>query len=178
MRLFIAVELPEAVRGRLAALGGGVPGARWTAMDNLHLTLRFMGEVAGPALEDLAAALDGLTGPSFELSLAGVGQYGAKRRARIIWAGVAASPPLMALQARIESAVVRAGFDPEQRKFRPHITLARLKGAAPERVGAFLADHGLYAEPPFPVDGFTLFSSHLAHTGAIYTPEIRYPLGV
>ncbi len=177
MRLFVAVELPEAVRDRLAALGGGVPGARWIEAENMHLTLRFVGEVAGPALDDLAAALDGISGTPFELSLAGLGQYGDKRRPRVIWAGLAPSAPLLALQARIESAVVRAGFAPEARKFRPHVTLARLKGAPPDRVATFLAEHGLFAEPPFPIQGFTLFASHLARTGASYAPEIRYPLG-
>jgi 2'-5' RNA ligase len=71
---------------------------------------------------------------------------------------------------------VRAGLEPEGRKFIPHVTLARLKDVREAQVGPFLADHALFRIDPFPVDSFVLFSSFLSRNGAIYTPEAEYPL--
>jgi 2'-5' RNA ligase len=176
MRLFVAVPLPEAVRDRLAGLGAGLPGARWVEADNMHVSLRFIGEVDEGAAEDLDAALSAIHGAAFDLSLAGVGCFESGRRVRVVWAGVNPSPALTHLHGKVESAVVRSGFGPERRKFKPHVTLARLKNTPVGKVGGFLeAGHG-FAAGPVPVTRFTLYRSHLTRDGAHYEALAEYPL--
>ena len=176
MRLFVAVALPAAERQRLALIGGGVPGARWLPAENLHLTLRFIGEADGHAFQDITAALQEIDAAAFDLRLSGVGYFGDKHRVRVLWAGVDGNDALRALQQRVETALVRAGLPPEGRKFHPHVTLARLRDAPLGRVERFLAEHGGYASLPFPVNEFVLFSSHLGGEGAVYRPEAEFPL--
>jgi 2'-5' RNA ligase len=176
IRLFVAIELPEALRGRLATLSGGIPQARWIPPQNMHLTLRFIGEVSGTTASDVDEALEGVRAPAFDLTLDGIGTFGKKARSRVIWAGVTPSPPLLHLHAKIESAVVRAGLAPEGRKFAPHVALARLKNGGSGRIGDYLAAHNPFRSEPFRVGHFTLFSSFLSQSGAIYTAEASYPL--
>ena len=176
MRLFLAIVLPEALRAQLADLGRGLPGARRVAPENLHLTLRFIGEVDRPQAGDLDAALGQIRAPGFSLALAGVGCFGAGEKVRSIWAGVETNPDLLGLQAKIEAALRRAGVPPEGRRFKPHVTLARLKRRPGARLQDFLAQHALYRGASFQVDDFVLFSSFLGQSGAIHAPEAAYPL--
>ena len=168
MRLFVALRLPEEVRRRLAGLCGGVPGARWVDSGTLHLTLRFIGETDEGRLGDLDAELAAVRVPAFPLVLEGVGQFGTRRRAHTLWVGVAHDEALFHLQAKIESAVVRAGFAPEPRKFTPHVTLARLKEVGFERLTHFLAGNGLFRSEPMIIDSFALWSSHSSRSGSLY----------
>ena len=110
------------------------------------------------------------------MSISGVGFFGQRKRARQAWAGVEKSPALIDLQRRVEAAVQRAGLPVEERKFSPHITLARLKDARPERLGAWMEAHNLLRVGPFPVTRFVLFSSFLSQSGAIYTAEAEFDL--
>lgn len=176
LRLFVAIPLPDPLRRALAALGGGIPGASWVAEENLHLTLRFLGEIDEGTAADIDEALAGLQAPAVEVQVAGMGQFGEGDRARLLFAGVARTPELVHLQERVEAAVVRGGSPREKRKFAPHVTLARLKGAAMPRVQGFIAAHALFRPPPFVADRVVLFSSHLARDGAIYRAEADYPL--
>lgn len=175
-RLFVAIDLPDEVREQLASLERGIPGARWIPPENLHLTLRFIGEVANDVMEDVAHALSNVEEPAFELSLAGVGHFEKRARPTTLWADVEPNPALNRLQGRIESALQRVGLEPEGRRFRPHITLARLGGSDGGRVSAFLAAHGLYRSAPFPVEAFALYSSFLRPEGSLYREEAVYPL--
>lgn len=176
MRLFIAVSLPEDVRAVLAALANGLPGARWVDPDNLHLTLRFLGDVARADAADVDEALARVRAPGFEMTLAGLGHFGAGRKVRALWVGVARNPALMYLQERIEQALARAGQPPEGRKFKPHVTLARFKSNPGARLQRYLADHNLVRAGPFPVESFDLYSSFPSARGAIYRVEASYPL--
>jgi len=176
LRLFVAIELPESIRQRLALLCGGVPGARWLSPETMHLTLRFIGEVQEAALGDIDDALCDIRAPGFEVALDGIGNFGNSGKPRAIWAGVARNPALQHLHGKIESALVRAGLPPEGRKFTPHVTLARVKSGRAGRVGEYVAAHNPFQAGPFKVAGFTLFSSFLSHSGAIHTPEAVYPL--
>ena len=115
VRLFVAIPLPDAVRHDLARLCAGVPGARWTPAENLHLTLRFIGEADGGRYHDIAAALGAVDGAAFDLQLAAVGRFGDRRRARVLWAGVRPSESLINLQAKIERAALPLGIDPPRR---------------------------------------------------------------
>jgi 2'-5' RNA ligase len=176
VRLFVALGLPETLRLRLAALRGGVPGARWVKPENLHLSLRFIGEVENGAADDLDAALGNVAAPAFEIAISGIGHYGKAEAARILWAGVEPNGALDRLQAKIEACAVRAGLPPEQRRFSPHVTLARVRQAPGNRVEQFVADNDGFRAGPIAIDRFTLFSSFLSSSGAIYRPEAEYPL--
>ena len=174
MRLFVAIPLPEDLSEDLGRICAGVPGAKWVSPENLHITLRFIGEVDGATFQDIAAALGGVAGDRFELRLDGVGQFGDRRRVRTLWAGLEPSEPLKQLQGRIETALQGSGLEPERRKFHAHVTLARLKNAPLDRAARYLADHSAYRSRSFSVDGFVLFQSHLGSAGAIYRPEVEY----
>lgn len=174
IRLFLGLDLPPDLRERLGALGAGLPGAHWVPEDNLHITLRFIGEVAEHVADDLHDALVGLRAPAFTLDIAGVGTFGGSA-AHTLWAGVERAAPLVHLRDKIESALVRAGQKPEGRKFTPHITLAKLRDSSPARLRAFLAAHApLRAE--IEVERFVLFSSHLGAGDPVYRPEFEYGL--
>ncbi|HXJ02529.1 MAG TPA: RNA 2',3'-cyclic phosphodiesterase [Micropepsaceae bacterium] len=176
IRLFVALELPQSVRIRLTALEGGVPGARWASDEQLHLTLRFIGEVDGNVAHDVDDALAGIRAPDFMMELAGVGEFGGKKP-RALWAGVRANEPLLHLQKKIETALQRIGLPPEDRKFSAHVTLARMRAAPREKVVQFLTHHALFASGPFQIERFVLFSSHLGSGGSVYHAERIYPLG-
>ncbi len=177
MRLFVGVPLPAEVRESLGSLCSGVPGARWVDTDNMHVTLRFIGEVDSIQAEDIDTALGDVRQPAFGLALRGVGCFDSGRKARSVWAGVAKSDGLMHLRDKVESTIVRAGFEPERRKFKPHVTLARLRNTPSARVGPYLEAHNAFAAGPFPVDRFHLLQSYLGHTGARYQTIADYPLG-
>lgn len=176
IRLFTALELPAAARERLAALAGGVPGARWTPAENMHLTLRFIGNVDEITAQELAEALTGVRARAFDLVIEGVGTFSRGRKASMLWAGVARNDALMHLQERIESVLVRAGLPPEPRKFSPHVTLARLKDSPRARVEEFIAAHSLLRLSPARADSFTLFSSFRGHEHPTYRAEAHYDL--
>jgi 2'-5' RNA ligase len=176
IRLFVGFRVPETLRMSLSALGGGVPGARWVQPENYHLTLRFIGEVEEGVAEDIDMTLAAIAAPSFAVEIAGIGQFGKGSKARALWAGIVPSAALNHLQAKVEAAIVGAGLPDEQRKFTPHITLARLKAAPADRVERFVVDNAGFRAGPMPVDRFTLFSSFLSSSGAIYTPEVDYDL--
>ena len=177
IRLFVGLELPRMTRERLALLGGGVPGARWVPKENFHLTLRFVGEVPPYRAEEIDHALSGVGATAFPLSLAGVGTFSKGGRAVALWAGVERSPALDHLQAKVESALRRAGEESERRRFTPHVTLARLGDGVPEaKLAGFVQAHNLLRTPPFVVEHFTLFSSQLGREASVYTAEVEYAL--
>jgi RNA 2',3'-cyclic 3'-phosphodiesterase len=175
-RLFAGLRVPDPIVQQLVSLCGGVPGARWQRPDQIHLTLRFIGDVDGGVFDDARYALARVGGDGLDLQLNGVGHFGTGRRAHALWADLVGNPALMALQARIESALVRAGLAPEPRKFKPHVTVARLTNPDVDRLGSFLAHNALFRTEPFHVDAFHLYSSHLSHTGAMYRIEETYDL--
>lgn len=176
LRLFVGIPLPEAVRARLRALCAGLPNARWVRPENLHLTLRFIGEVTEDVAEDIDDSLSAVRPPAFAMELCGLGFFGNGSAPRQIWVGVARNPALLHLQEKVESAIVRAGLPPEGRKFVPHVTLARLRGRRAPRLQAFLLQHEPLREDAIAVRHFTLFSSTLSDQGSIYVAEAEYPL--
>lgn len=182
-RLFLAVALNEPLREAVAEWAGSArrrcAGWRWVAAQNLHLTLRFFGETDSGTQERLGqrlAGLGGLEGP-FELELAGWGVFPSPSRPRVLWVGVSeGAQPLEHLAAEVEREAVDLGFAPEQRRFHPHLTVARaqrgrkapqLPGdpqAPPERLGSM------------PVDRLVLYRSQLGSGGPTYTRELEVPL--
>jgi 2'-5' RNA ligase len=162
VRLFVGVELPEDVRERISALCAGVPGARWVPPENLHLTLRFIGEVDNGEADDIYHALSAVRPRSFDITLSGVGHFESGGEVRQLWVGVERSAELVALRSRIESTLVRA----------------RLRDTPAHRVSTFLSHNSLFRAGPIPVGHFTLFSSFLQGSGPIYTAEADYPLSL
>lgn len=171
----MALALPDAVAQTMFLLQGGVPGARWQTRDQLHLTLRFIGEVDGRDAASIDYVLSGIESPPFEMALKDVGEFGGKNP-RALWAGVRDPEPLVHLQKKIERALQRIGLPAEERKFTPHITLARLRASPAAKVMEWLADHALYASVPFRVNNFILYSSHLTPNGSVYIAERSYAL--
>ncbi len=176
LRLFVALALPDTLRFELAALARGIPGARWVPEDNYHLTLRFIGPVEHWRAQEVDEALAGIRARPFDLSLAGLGTFERQGRVQALWVGAARTDALSALQAKVENALCRSGFEPERRRFAPHVTLARTEGAEPVRVAGFMQAHNLFRAAPVRVESFTLFSSHLGRQCASYTPEVEYEL--
>lgn len=174
MRLFVGVELPKAVRHALLGVMGGVDGARWQTAEQMHLTLRFIGETSETAAHDIDVALQGVRVDPCQVAVKSVGVFGTGKRPRIIWAGLDPEAPLAILHQRIEAALIRTGLQPDRRKYAPHITLARLKNRA-ARLDRFVVDHADLSTDPWDITQITMFRSHLARNGAIYEPLAHYP---
>ncbi len=176
LRLFVALDIPTELRQRLGALAGGIPGARWVPPENYHLTLRFIGQVAGWQADEIDEALSAIKGRPFSLSLAGMGIFEKAGRINALWVGVDRCEALSHLQAKIETALQRAGLEPERRRFQPHLTLARTERAPPDKLIAYVQANNLFRADPVEVGGFTLFSSRLGKEHSVYTAEVDYPL--
>ncbi|GAB0118279.1 RNA 2',3'-cyclic phosphodiesterase [Acidisoma sp. 7E03] len=176
MRLFVALDLPWPLRARLSQLATGIQGCRWLSPENLHLTLRFIGEVPHWRAEEIDLALQAIRARSFPLTVSGVGLFEKAGRVTSLWAGIERSPQLDHLQAKVETALQRAGLEPERRRFTPHVTLARLDQAANEKITGFIQGNSLFRAEPYEVDRFTLFSSQLGKEGSVYTAESDYGL--
>jgi RNA 2',3'-cyclic 3'-phosphodiesterase len=175
-RLFVALRPPEAIRDLLIDAMDEGADFRWQDEEQLHLTLRFVGDVERPAAEDLAIALGRIHAPCLELRIAGVGRF-EQRNSGALWAGVEPRPPLAALAAKVERVCQSVGLDPERRAFHPHITLARWKGRRTREVQAFLERARGLASEPWRADEFILYESRLSRHGAHYEPVATYPLG-
>jgi len=175
MRLFVALPIPDPVVRSLLLLQGGVPGARWQTRDQLHLTLRFIGEVDGRDARALDDALAGIDAPAFDLQMHGVGQFGNKQP-HSLWAAARQNDLLDHLQRKVDTAIRRVGRPQDAHKFTPHVTLARLRHPELEKVREWLTHHALYTSPEFHVGAFCLYSSNLTSDGSVYRVEQEYPL--
>lgn len=178
-RLFVALRPPPAIREILASVMGGVPGARWQADDQIHLTLRYIGEVDGRQAEDVATTLATLHASAPEVVIQGTGAFDKQGRIDTLWAGVAPPDGLAALHRKVDQALVRIGLEPERRAFLPHITLARMSrsaGAGPE-AARWQADHATLSSMPFRLEHLILYESHLGRERAHYEAVARWPLG-
>jgi 2'-5' RNA ligase len=170
-RLFVALELPVAMRDVLLGVMGGVSGARWQRDDQLHLTLRFIGEVDRHRAADIAAALGGVRIEPLDLSLDDPGTFDRRGRVDTLWIGVRPVDGVATLAQRVNQALLRIGIPVETRAFIPHITMARL----PRSAGSI---SGFPARPlpatVFRINGFALWQSHLGAGGADYEVIERY----
>ncbi|HYC64199.1 MAG TPA: RNA 2',3'-cyclic phosphodiesterase [Reyranellaceae bacterium] len=174
-RLFVAIRPPEEVRDLLIDAMDDSGDFRWQQDEQLHLTLRFVGEVDRPLADDLADALGRVRAEPFELRVKGVGRF-EQRGNGALWAGVEPREPVAALAAKVERVCQQVGLEPERRAFHPHITLARWKGRRSRELASFLdRRRGLVSEP-FEVDRFILFESRLSRHGAHYEQVADYPL--
>jgi 2'-5' RNA ligase len=188
MRLFFAVELNEASRraaSRIASdlsralAGAGGADVSWVRPENMHLTIRFLGETAPERARELAVAFAApLSTPAFDLRFSGVGTFPPRGPARVIWIGITEGhEALAALHSEVEDRLVAHGIEREGRPFRAHLTLGRvrtrLRPGAAAIIGAAAAD----ALPASAARELTLFESRLSPHGATYTALVRTPLG-
>jgi len=153
----------------------GIDGARWVDEENLHLTLRFVGEIERPAANDLAAALARIAWPRFPLRIEGVGHFTRKGQTNALWARVPASDALEGLRQKVEGACEAAGLGRETRRFTPHVTIARLNRSTGP-IGGWLSRFGDLRAGPWEVRDFVLYESHLGQAGAFYEPVTLFGL--
>jgi 2'-5' RNA ligase len=174
-RLFTGIEIPAEIAHGISTLRGGLPGARWIDPENYHMTLRFIGDVDGALERDIIQILGHVRRHAFELFLDRLDQFGG-RKPRAVFAAPCPLPALAELQAEHERLLQRIGLPPEERKFTPHITLARLRDSSTRQVADYLATRGPYRSPAFLVSRFVLFSSKASIGGGPYVVEAAYPL--
>src|SRR3981189_1296682 len=175
LRLLVGIEFPPELKLHLSMLCTSIPGARWVDAGNLHLTLRFIGEVGEDVAADIDEALAGVRARRFTLQLAGTGVFGGNRP-RALWVGVERHPDLVSLHAKIEKALIRIGIEPDPRKFAPHVTLARLREPALDMLGAFLAAPAQFRLAPPPVESFSLIVSFPTNAGSTHEGPADSPL--
>ena len=176
IRLFVGLPIPADIRLNLSMMSAGLPGAKWVKEESFHVTLRFIGEVDEGVADDIDATLSQINHASFHLSLEGVSYFGKPNAARAVWAGVARNDDLIHLHTKIETALQRMGQPAEERKYTPHVTLARMRGTPKNKLNEYITGHINLRSRPFSIGCFTLFSSFLSSSGAIYTPEAIYTL--
>ena len=174
-RLFVAIRPPAAIRDLLLGAMGGISGARWLSDDQLHLTVRFIGDVDRHLAGDIHAALGAVHHPPFEIAVNHLGLFDRRGQPETVWAGVTPQEPVKALHKKVAQALARVGVEPEQRAYLPHITLARLKRSSGP-VRGLIEDRGGLTSPPFTVDSFALYESKLTPEGAAYSAVEVYPL--
>jgi 2'-5' RNA ligase len=174
-RLFTAIEIPEAMRLRLSLLRAPITGAKWVQPEDMHITLRFAGDIDGRTADDFADLLGDVSVPPFTVAIAGGGSFGG-RDPRTLWAGVEAGPELNGLYRAHDRAARAAGLEPNPRDFHPHVTLARMRRARHGAVARFLAENGDLRLEPFLVTRFVLLSARPGSGGPPYAVEAGYPL--
>jgi 2'-5' RNA ligase len=194
MRLFVAIDLEDAVRERLALFVEGVrgfaPDVNWVRPESFHLTLKFIGERPPESFPAIQQALAAVQAPACELRIAGIGFFPTASMARVFWAGVATSPPLKQLANTVDGVLAAAGVPRESHAFSPHLTLARARrssgapqrrqGDAPSRAFARLQEKlSTHAPPEFgrmTAREFFLYQSRTSPGGAQYAKMARFPL--
>lgn len=182
MRLFAAIPMPDPAREALLTVlvelrKTGWP-VRWVGEHNLHLTVKFYGDVPEEDVtrlgDELAEAVHGT--PILPMQLNGVNVFPVLRRPRVIWAAIEAPPALELMQHRVEQAAARAGFPPEGKPFRPHVTLGRVKsGAKLPRSAAEILER-VELDVPFEASHVVLFESQLSRAGALHTARLTLDL--
>lgn len=166
-RIFIGLSFPEVVADALVQLQFGLEGARWLPEENFHMTLQFVGDADRHGLAEIHLALADIVAPAFDLRLSGCGFFG-DRKPRALWVGADPAQALLHLQSKVSTALARAGFPGEKRKYTPHVTIAYLGGVTQEAAASFSSMHGLFACGPFRIPEFHLFQSHLGGQGSHY----------
>lgn len=177
-RSFVALTLPGSALDQLETLQGQLPVGRVMTRDTLHLTLAFLGEQTDDALQELHEELSQIQSPKVTLRFGRAGMYGSPKRPAL---GIEAeaSQELTRLHSDVARALRRAGLTVQRRRFRPHVTIARLKGEAfaDPRLLGFMEAAMSYRAEPVSVSQFALYESHLAPEGARHDVLAAYPLG-
>ncbi|MEX2044797.1 MAG: RNA 2',3'-cyclic phosphodiesterase [Opitutus sp.] len=177
MRLFIAITLPGPVRDAVASLAQPLPGLTWTPPGQLHVTLRFLGDLTDEQLERISGRLAAVRVEPFILPIEGIGTFSSNRPPRIVWVGVGAGHPrLYQLRQRVDDAVLASGFPLDVRTFHPHVTLARCSENVSPAIPRWVRANEGFLAPPFRVESFDLYASELQPDGSVHTLVQRFPL--
>jgi len=174
LRLFVAIDLPDSVKDQLLGWRLPLKGARWIEPDQMHVTLTFLGEQPMNVYREVCDSLEGLEFAPFELRFQSVNFFGSKKAPRILWADVCSSPELLTLQKKVSKHCRALGIKIESRRFRPHLTLARLNSVSFADLARSLETLYLAQTEPFWIDSFQLFSSRLHPNGAVYRVERNF----
>jgi 2'-5' RNA ligase len=176
-RLFVAIDLPDQVKAQIKPLCKGIVGAKWVSDQQLHLTLRFIGDTDEKQQSLIETGLATIRATPFHLALVGLGQFPNRGQPRVLWVGLEATTALTALQKQVEAAIRTSGFSPDK-PFSPHITLARFRNPPPlGSMDNYLKIHRDFKSTAFGINHFTLYSSQLTSHGSNYHIEAQYPLG-
>ncbi len=176
-RLFVAIDPPDAIRKDLVSLCGGIQEARWVPAPQLHVTLRFLGEVGPEASARCATALEAVREPAFSIAFSGVGRFPPNRPPRVLWTGIEPAQSIGEVHASVESSLRSAGIAPDEKRFSPHLTLARLReNASRAEVCRWLERWESFRSAPVRVSRFFLYSSVLGPDGARHQKERSYDL--
>ncbi|MEX0822228.1 MAG: RNA 2',3'-cyclic phosphodiesterase [Rhodothermales bacterium] len=176
-RLFVAIDIPSEHAAALTGLQDEQLAARWTPASQLHCTLRYVGEVEDEVAGRLRDGLRQIERPTLTLATAGLDVFPSRRRPRVIVARLRDHPVLTRLRVDVETIVTDQGFDPDQKPFHPHVTIARPKGATPRDVRRYLKTHTDLPLQTFDVNAFHLYRSDLRASGALHTVVETYELG-
>lgn len=172
-RMFVAIDLPDSLRKFLAHLDPHIHGVRWTAIDQIHLTLGFFPEVPDDVDLPLREKLSAIEFRAFFLPVTGLGTFPPKGMAKVIWIGVGqAHPHLFQLHKRVQEAALGVGLEPELRPWHPHITLARCRDVPSGALRKFLKSNADLDAGMFRVDAFYLYCSKLTPAGPIHTCQL------
>jgi len=172
-RLFVAIDMPTSTTELLDDLNPQVAGVRWTAREQLHLTVAFFDQVAEPNEQLLKEKLSGIEFHSFFLPISGTGTFPPKGPPKIIWIGVGSGHPhLFQIHKRVQEAALAAGLEPELRSWHPHVTLARCRVVSRQTVQPFLRKTEGFDAGLIRVEQFHLYSSKLLPSGSVHTREL------
>lgn len=179
MRLFFALPLPEGPRRALAALQSDVGKARWVPAEQLHVTMRFLGEVDEEAEARVVERVERArpSWPAVRVAVRGLGVFGSPERPRVLWAALDPAGEVRRIAAELESCVRDAGLPPEERSFTAHVTLARLTRPDRRALRALLERQARFETEAFDVPALVLYQSTLTNTGAVHQARRSFALG-
>lgn len=170
MRLFIALPIPESVKAQLGELQQPVGGVHWQSQSQMHLTLKFLGETGEDRAQKLTDHLTNIEQPAFSLTINRLGTFPEAKQPRVLWAGIKKNDSLTTLHEKVEQLCTSLGFDPKNRPFTPHITLARMKDVFTEDIVSFVNQHKEFQISDILIDRFVLYESRLDSDGATHHP--------
>ncbi len=174
-RLFAGLEIPAPVASVLSGLRGGLSGARWIDPSDYHITLRFIGDIGFRMAQDIDSLLADVRRMPMDIRIAGLDVFGGDRPHALL-ATVEPNRQLMELQAEVERLIRACGLEIDRRRFQPHVTLARLRGASSLDVADYLSMRGYFPPQRFTAERFVLFSARDSVGGGPYLVETAYPL--
>lgn len=176
MRMFIAISLPGETKERLHRLMKPLDGVRWQNPEQLHITLKFLGDTASGQVKELVKNLNMVEQAPFPFAIKGLGYFPEGEQPRVIWTGIEDDSAFVKLHRSVENACKKTGFSREKRPYRPHITLGKVKGASKDEITSFITRNKDVYIGDIPAEEFILYESRLQSDGAVHEPSARFPL--
>lgn len=174
-RLFTGLQIPQLQRTQLSLLQSGLQNVRWIEPSDMHITLRFIGDVSPSLAEEIAESLSSRSWCAPQVVLGELAAFGSKKP-KSVHASVRLNQELSGLAAGHERLMQQIGLEPDGRKFTPHVTLARCRQVAIPKLAQWLASNGGFVSSPFTPDRFVLYSARESTGGGPYVIERSWPL--